>query len=356
MTPLLTTIIIVLLLLLFLLTGVPIAFCLMGLSVIGLVWFVGPETLPVIVNAVFSQMRTEIFIAIPMFVLMATLLQHAGIGNLLYRAIYKWAGPLPGSIGVASMVTCGILAAMSGVGATGTVVTARLGLPEMMERNYSTDISFGCVTAGGALGPIIPPSNLMIIVASYTGISVGALFMAGIMPGIIILLLSVAYIIIRGLIQPSACPPLPPEQRASWGDKFRSLAWVLPPAALIFGVLGSIYGGITTPTEASGVGALGAAICVILNRQFTVNNIKNALFSTAKINAMIMWLVIGGGCFSSLLNLSGLGGVLTNFILGVQGGFWGIIALQTLIVLFLGMIIDPVAICMICLPIFESSI
>lgn len=352
MSPLLITVIIIVLLLLFLSTGVPIAFCLLSLSTLAIMIFVGPHCLPIIVNAAFNQVRTEIFIAIPMFVLMASLLQHAGIGDLLYRAVYKWAGPLPGSIGVATMITCAILAAMSGVGATGTVVTSRLGLPEMLERDYSKDIAFGTVTAGGALGPIIPPSNLMIIAASYTGISVGSLFMAGVIPGLIIVLFSVIYIVGRGIIQPSACPPLPLSQRASWTDKFKSLGGALGPAILIFAVLGSIYAGIATPTEASGVGALGAAIFVALNRQFTFFNIKNALFATAKINAMIIWLVIGGGAFSSLLTITGLGNWLTDFILGFQFGFWGIIILQILIVLFLGMIIDPVAICMICLPIF----
>ncbi len=352
MSPLIIASIIIFLLLLFLLTGLPIAFCLLGLSVIGIAFFIGPSCLPIIVNSAFSQLRTEVFIAIPMFVLMATLLQYSGIGTSLYKTVHKWAGPLPGSLGVASMLTCSLLAAMSGVGATGTVVTARLGLPEMMERKYHPDIAMGCVTSGGALGPIIPPSNLMIIAASYTGISVGALFMAGVIPGIIITFISIIYIVARGIIQPTACPPIPVSERASWQEKFRSLGGILGPGILILAVLGTIYTGIATPTEASGVGAFGAAVFVLINKEFTYTNIKNALFSTAKINAMIMWLVIGGGGFSSLLTVTRIGDWLTKFILEFQFSFWGIIGVEMVIVLILGMIIDPVAICMICLPVF----
>jgi len=339
-----------------LLIGVPIAFGLMGLSAGLLFVFCGQDVLFLVVAATLKQMTTGIFIAVPLFVLMAAILQFSGVVRDLYDSIYLWMGPLRGGLAIGTVIISTVLAAVSGVAATATTVMGLMALPEMNKRGYSKQMSLGSITAGGALGALIPPSVLMIIIGGFSGVSVGKLFIGGIIPGLLVSLCWIIYIVVRCFIRKEDGPALPLEQRGTFREKVISLKSFILPFFLVVVVLGVIYGGVCTPTEAASFGVFGALICAAVNRKLNWTNMKQALFTTVRINAMIMWLVVGGGCYSALISVTGVRVLITNILTGLPFGPLGVMLIILLVVLIMGMFIDPVAITMICVPVIVPTI
>jgi tripartite ATP-independent transporter DctM subunit len=191
--------------------GVPICFCLMGVSTVLLLIFYGPAQLYVLTAAFINQMQSDSLLAIPMFVLMAAFLQVSGIGGDIYEFFHKWTGSIRGGLAIATVATTAVIAAMSGVAATATISMGLIALPEMLKRGYNRELACGPVLVGGCLGPIIPPSTIMIIMASYTGVSAGWLFAGGVLPGVGLALLFIIYIFIRCLVHPEFGPAIPNE-------------------------------------------------------------------------------------------------------------------------------------------------
>lgn len=343
-------------LLIMLMTGLPVAFALIGLSSLLLLVYLGPTALFMVVSASFKQARTEVFIAIPLFVLMASILQTSGIATSLYNTMRMWTGRLKGGLAIATTIISALLAAMSGIGATATVAMGLIALPEMLDKKYNKNLVVGCIAAGGALGPLIPPSNLMIIVGGYASISVGKLFLGGLVPGLMCALIYSIYIWVRCTMNPELGPALPEEEKLSFREKIKAAPVVIPPIGLIILVLGGIYGGIFTPTEAAGFGAIGAMIIAALYRKLTIPNLFEGLKISFKVTSMIMWLVIGGGCYSSLITCTGTAGLVSSFLANMPFGTMGVILVMLIITLIMGMFIDPVAITMICVPVFMPVI
>jgi tripartite ATP-independent transporter DctM subunit len=343
-------------LILVLFTGIPIVFGLTGLSAILITILFGPQSLFMIVAAVSNQMSVDVFLAIPMFVLMAIFFQNSGAASSLYHAMYVWMGGLRGGLAAGTVGITAMIAAMSGVGATGTITMGLFALPELLKRKYNRLMSIGCITAGGALGPIIPPSILMIIIGGYTQLSVGKLFIAGIIPGLIIAAAFAAYIFLRCLIRVGDGPPIEAASRGDLIAKIKALRHLIMPILLIVVVLGFIYAGIGTPTEAASMGAFGAFIIGLINRKLTLAGILESLQMTTRVTCMVMWLIFGGACYSTLVNVSGIGGLISEALTAVPFGDFGLLGAMLLVALFLGMFIDPVAICMITLPIFMPAI
>jgi tripartite ATP-independent transporter DctM subunit len=352
MDPWLLAVIIIGSLLALLLTGLPVAFALTGLSALLLLIFLGPTALLMIVGAAFKQIGTEVFIAIPLFVLMAAVLQFSGIAESLYRTMHMWMGPLRGGLAIGTIFICTIIDALSGIGATATSTMGLIALPEMRKRGYNKNLVVGAITVGGALGPLIPPSVLMIIVGGYAQISVGKLFMGGIFPGLLISLGYCIYIGIRCAIRPEDGPAMKKEEQGTTLEKIKNLRHVIMPLGLIAFILGGIYSGIFTPTEAAGFGALGAILISILYGKAKISNMMGALQLSLRVSCMIMWLVIGGGCYSTLVTVTGTGNLVLNILVSLPFGATGIILVMLMIALIMGMFIDPVAISMICIPIF----
>lgn len=352
MEPWLTAVIIIGSLLILLLTGLPVAFALTGLSALLLLIFLGPTALYMIVGAAFKQIGTEVFLAIPLFVLMAAVLQFSGIAGSLYRTMHMWMGPLRGGLAIGTIFICTIIDALSGIGATATSTMGLIALPEMRKRGYNKSMIVGAITVGGALGPLIPPSVLMIIVGGYAQLSVGKLFMGGIFPGLLISLGYCIYIGVRCAIRPQDGPAMKKEDQGTTLEKIKNLRYVIMPLGLIAFIMGGIYGGAFTPTEAAGFGALGAMLISILYGKFTIPNIMGALQLSLRVSCMIMWLVIGGGCYSTLVTVTGTGNLVLNILGSLPFGATGIILVMLMIALIMGMFIDPVAISMICIPIF----
>ncbi len=347
-----TALIIVLSLLFVLLSGIPISFGLMGLSALLLLVFIGPTSMLIVVASCYKQISTEVFMAIPLFVLMAAVLRFSGIANSLYHTMHIWMGPVRGGLAIGTVFICAIIDALSGIGATATTTMGLVALPEMLQRGYNKRMVLGVITVGGALGSLIPPSVLMIIVGGYAQLSVGRLFLGGVLPGLLITVGYAMYIAIRCFVRPEFGPSLRKEEQGSWRQKVKHLNSVILPITLIFFIMGGIYGGIFTPTEAGGFGALASIIISIVYGKFTITNMKEAFLTTLRISSMIMWLVMGGGCYSALINITGTGRLVSDIIQGLPFGQSGLIVFMLTIPLLMGMVIDPVAISMICIPIF----
>jgi tripartite ATP-independent transporter DctM subunit len=350
------TLIIVASLLLLVATGFPIAFCLLALAVLGIVVWVGPASLASLASVALVSTTTDFFIALPMFIFMAAILQVSGIGSALYETMYKWMAGLRGGLAMGTVVISTLMAAMTGVAATSTVTMGILAYPEMRKRGYGKDMAMGCIPAGGCLGPLIPPSIPMIIVAGLSGISIGKLFFAGVFPGFLVSALFILYIGARCMRNPALGPPIPLSERANWREKFISLRGVLLPILLIVLVLGGIYGGIVTPSEAGGVGAFGALVIAAIYRNLNWKNIKEALITSLRVNAMIFWIILGGSAFSVMLGLTGVKDFIAEILVAGEANRWFVLILMLIIVYLMGMFMDATAIAIICIPIFAPIV
>jgi len=333
-----------------LIAGIPIAFGLLGISAILLFSFIGDRSLNILVSSMWGAMNQDIFICLPLYLFMAFLLEGSGIGVGLYDAMYKWMGPLRGGLAVGTVLISAIIAAMSGIGGTAIILMGLLAYPEMRKRRYSQTISLGTVMAGGTLGPLIPPSGYFVLLGVYSGVSVGKLFMGGVVPGILMTILFCAYVLIAAFLKPESAPAI--SEKISWKAKFISLRGLILPILLILCVLGSIYAGICTPTEAAGFGAFGAIICALINRTFNWAMLKKASLSTFLVTGLMMWLIFGANTFNASLSMFGINKIISDFVTGLSLSNIGLVGIIVLIALILGTIMDSGAILLITIPIF----
>jgi len=343
---------------LLLVSGLPLAF---GLGAIGLtfaMWLWGGEAgADIIVHSTYNIMRgMYILVAVPLFIFMGLILERSGIADDLYEAIYKWMGGLRGGLGMGTIVICAIIAAMVGVSGAATITMGLIALPSMMKRGYDKRMMTGAIQAGGSLGFLIPPSIIAIIYGMLARVSIGKLFAAGVGPGFMLAAFYIIYIGIRCLLQPKMGPAIPPEDRASWREKIVSVRALILPGALIAMVLGFIIFGVTSPTEASAAGAAGALICAAIHRRLTWSVFDQAVIRTARITAIILWVVIGALAFSTVYDGLGASKMVEAFISGLPFGPYGILILMQLSFFILGTMLDDTAILFITLPVYVPLI
>ena len=331
--------------------GIPICFALMSVASAILLIFFGPAQMNVLNAAFVNQMQSESLLAIPMFVLMAAFLQTSGIGSDIYEFFHKWLGGVKGGLAMATVATTAVIAAMSGVAATATIAMGLIALPEMINRGYDKSLACGPVLAGGCLGPIIPPSTIMIIMASYTGVSAGWLFVGGVLPGVGLAILFIIYIGVRCAINPKLGPAIPKAERPSWGEKFRVFGKVVAHIAIIVLVLGCIYAGVATPTEAAGVGAFASLVYALCTRKLTLKNLKASLVQTMEVSAMLMWILMGGAAYNSLVNITRLSDVVANAFRSAQLDGLPLMLIIFALFFVMGMFLDTTPIIMIAIPI-----
>lgn len=333
-------------------TGLPIAFVLGFSGMFLTITYFGPAKLISVGFTVWNCMNNWSIAACLLFFFMANVLQRTGVVEDLFDTISKWFGFLPGGIAISVVIVCAIVAAMSGVAAAGIVLMGMLVIPEMLKRKYSKDLSIGCVAAAGPLGVLIPPSVYFIFWGSFTGVSVGKLFMGGVFPGLLLAGLFVLYIAIICFLNPSLGPPVPIDERVTLREKIFSLKNIILPAILVFLVLGTIYLGICTPTEASAMGAMGALLTAFTRKKLKLTMLKEALESTLILNGMVMWLFFGGSIFSQALTSTGIVNSIIELIANIGMGPWGILILMQLTFIILGMFIDGACMILITMPIF----
>ena len=337
---------------LFMLSGLPIAFVLGGLSLLFTVTLWETEAVIVLVLQIFDTMKSEALLAIPLFILMACVLQRSGVIEELYRAMELWFGRLRGGLAIGTVIICVVMAAMTGV--VGAAVTAMgiLALPEMLRRGYRPQLALGTICASGTLGILIPPSVLTIVYAVTAQISIGQMLIAGIVPGLILASLYIAYLLVVGWLRPDWMPLDPQARRAPWGEKLRALRALVFPSMLIVLILGSIFFGIATPTESAAVGVAGAMIPAAFKRRLQMQMLREAGVDTLKATSMILWITLGAKAYVAIF--TGLGGAdtLLAFIQGLEVNRWVILGAMMLLLVFLGTVLDELGIILLTVPVF----
>lgn len=333
-------------------TGLPIAFVLGGVSMALAVLLWGAKSLSIVAHASWGSMSSFILIAIPLFILMGNVLERSGVADALYRAISRWMGHVNGGLAIATVVICTFMAAMVGVVAAGVVTMAIIALPAMSKHKYNKSIAMGSVMAGGGLGTLIPPSVSMILFCLLARESVGKMFAGGMIPGLILSTLYMSYIGLRCARKPELGPALPPEERASWVEKFAATKDAILPILLIVAVLGSIFTGAATPTEASAVGVVGAIISAAIYRRFSWAMLKEAAYRTARLFGLIMWILIGASCFTRFYIGMGAAHLIEDLIMSMAVNPWVILIGIQISLIILGMVMEDYAIIMIATPIY----
>lgn len=341
-----------------LLSGIPLAFALGGLSLIFSYLLWGSNTLLLVAVQTWSVMTSYFLVAIPLYIFMANILQRSGIIEDLFDVMQMWFGPLRGGLAVGTIVICTIMAAMTGIVGAAVASMGILALPSMLNRGYGKEIALGSICAGGTLGILIPPSIITIVYAVTAGVSIGKMFMGGIVPGILLSSLFILYITVRCWLQPDLGPVPSREERRQHQlrDKILALKSIILPVLLIVMVLGSIYKGIATPTEAAGVGCLGAVLSALIYRRLTWSNLKESVYATAKTTAMILWITIGARCFISVFSAVGGDEMIKNFVTGLDMNRWMVLIILQLILIFLGLFLDEIGIILLCVPIYMPII
>ena len=332
--------------------GLPVAFVLGSTSIVFGYLFWSPVTIDMVVLKASDTMRATVLIAIPLFIFMACALQRSGLAESIYETMHKWMGGLKGGLAAGTIVACTIIAAMSGLSSTGVLMMGIIGYPSMTTRGYDKHLVMGAIMAGGALGMLIPPSLLMIVYALVAGESVGKMFLGGVVPGLMLSALFIAYILLRCRANPSLGPPIPVEERALMREKLVALRGIIIPLLLVVGVLGSIFGGIATPTEAAAVGAFGALISAAVHRRLSWKVLTDAADRTFRTVAMVMWIILGATVFASIYQGLGATQVIHSALADAAVSKWVILILMQVTWIILGTLMDSVSILLITAPVF----
>ena len=336
---------------LFMFTGLPIAFVLGGLSLLITVTLWNPDAIIIILLQIFDTMRSEALLGIPLYILMAGILQRTGIIEELYQVMEVWFGRLKGGLAIGTVVICVLMAAMTGVVGAAVTAMALLAMPEMLKRGYKPELVTGTICASGTLGILIPPSVLTIVYAVTAQVSIGKMLIAGIMPGLILATIYIIYILYVSYFKKGYVPESSGE-RVDLSVKLRSLKGIIFPLLLIIMILGSIFTGAATPTEAAAVGVIGALLIGIAKRKLTIKGVQLASIETLKATAMILWITIGAKAYVAIF--TGLGGAdtLLNLIRNLDVHPYVILACMMLILIFLGTVLDEIGIILLTVPVF----
>ena len=351
-TPLTATVIMFSTMLFMMAIGAPMAWSLMISGMLSAYLMFGTGGLDLLLASAYSTMDNFILISLPLFLLMGLTLERSGIADDLFDMIYKLMGAMPGGLGVGTVFICAIIAAMAGVSGPATVSLGLIALPAMIKRGYDKKMAMGTIMAGGALGFLLPPSLLMIIYAFLSRDSVGKLFVAGIMPGLMLAVIYIIYILIRTWINPQMGPPVPPQERVSTQEKLSALRHMVLPGILVSTVLGCIVFGVTSPSEASAIGAGGALVIATLRGRMNKKMLVDILMGTTKLSGMLIWIAIAAVFFSRVYMGLGAGMLVSDFIYDSNISPKMVIVLMMLCYFVLGMFLDDFAIAFITIPIF----
>jgi len=337
-----------LLLLIFL--RVPVAFAMLIVGVVGFGLVVGWR--PSLISAAQATVHTTqeySLLVIPLFLLMGNLISRAGLSGRLYDASYAWLGHRSGGLARATIVSCAGFSAVCGSSLATTATMARIAVPQMKRLGYSQELSAGSIAAGGTLGILIPPSVIMVMYGVLTQTDIAKLFIAGMIPGILGILLYNLAVTVVTKISPESGPAGP---LVAWPDKWRALIGVWEILLLFAAVIGGIYIGFFTPNEAAGVGAFGAFLSVLARRTATFWDIVDVFWETALMSAALMAVLIGAFVFSNFLNMTGMPREIGEFVSGNGYPAWAVMALIIVAYILLGMILDSISMILLTIPVF----
>lgn len=334
------------LLLLLLVMGLPVAFSLGMAGVAGMLLFMGGDgalaQLPIIG---YKSLDDFVLTAVPLYILMSQILLTGKVGNDLFELANKWLRHLPGGLGIATVMACAVFAAITGSSVACAVTIGAIAIPEMLSRGYERSLVLGAVAAGGTLGILIPPSIPMILYGAITDESIGKLFMSGVVPGAILTVLFIMIVVYRSR-------NLPREAAASWDERISALKKSFWGLLLPVIVVGGIYTGVFTPTEAAGIGTVYSLIITFgIYRTLSLKDMPEILEDTIKTTCMIFAIMIGASLFGFVLTILDAPQALTNFVVDMQTNRWVIFVAINILLLFLGCILESVSIIFITLPI-----
>ncbi len=336
--------------------GVPVAFSLffVALAAALVAWGTGGTSLAV--SSMFGSLNNFTLVAIPLFILMSVLLEKSKIVEELFDSLYSVSWKLRGGLAMASIAVGAVLGAISGVVAAGVIGLALIALPQMLRYRYDRSLALGAVMAGGTLGQLIPPSLNMVVYGAMMGVSVAALFAGGLAAGVTLALIYVIYIVIVGIVRPSALPKPTGDEAKPEVNLRKVVQGLILPALLIAVVLGSILTGAATPTEGAGVGVVGTILLALASRRMSWTVAKEAVWSSVKTSSMIAWIVGGAAAFSGVF--AGVGGMalVTKAAQAAPGGRWGVLIFAVLFIFFLGMFLETMALIMLAAPIISPVV
>jgi tripartite ATP-independent transporter DctM subunit len=335
------------------LLGMPLAWVTMTLAVGCTLFWLGPPGLPLVASRVYGFVSEYVFVAVPLFVLMACILERSGVARDLYRAMHVFAGRLPGGLAVQTTLVAVVMAAMTGIIGGEIVLLGLIALPQMLRVGYDRKLAIGTICAGGSLGTMIPPSVVLILYGLTANVSISDLFLAGFTPGLMLGSLYIGYVVLRCTLDPRLGPPAPPEDLAmSAGEKLALLKGLILPLMIVVWVLGSIYGGIASVTESAGVGACGAIASAWWRRELTWELLRGALIQTMTTVGVLLWLAFGANALIGIYNIMGGTGYVRGLISGLPFAPIGIVLVMMAILLVLGMFMDWIGILLLTMPIF----
>ncbi len=338
-----------------LLLGFPVAFTLLGTSLLfGLIGF-GWDFFNLLPLRIWGIMTNFTLVAVPPFIFMGVMLERSGLANDLLEAMSLLFGKRQGGLAISVVVVGGLLGASTGIVGATVVTMGLLALPTMIKRGYQHELATGTIVASGTLGQIIPPSIVLVLLGDIIGVSVGDLFVGALLPGLLLVLFYMAYVWILSRIKPDLAPPVPFEEirkelgvESKWTYVARAL---LPPLVLMVAVLGSIFAGIASPTEAAGVGAFGALLLALSNQRLNMKVLQETMLTTTHLTSMVFIILVGATAFG--LVFRGLGGdmVVRDFISHIPFGKWGILATVMTLIFVLGFFLDFIEITFIHIPV-----
>jgi C4-dicarboxylate transporter DctM subunit len=300
----------------------------------------------------FDRMTNYSFTVFPMFMLMGSFVSYGGIGKEAYEMARAWFGHLKGGLAIATIGACGAFAAVQGTSLAGSIVMGKVSYPEMRRAGYSMPLAAACVSVGGTLGILIPPSMGFIMIGIMTDLNIGTLFIAGILPGIVVVLFYMATILIMCRFNPSLAPSLP---KAPWKERMGTLRMTWPVLFLFLLVMGGIYGGVFTATEAGAIGAFGALILALARRQMSRQAFWNSLWDTARMMGMIIVVLAGVFIFNAFLAITEVPNKLGEFLAALPFSRYGVLVIILIFYIILGMFFDVLAILVLTIPILYPA-
>jgi tripartite ATP-independent transporter DctM subunit len=338
-----------------LLTGMPLAFVTLLVALIFALGGFGPMAIPLITSRIYSFVQSFVFVSVPMFVLMAAILDRSGIARDLFDAMRLVGGRIRGGVAVQTIFVAVILAAMSGIIGGEIVLLGLLALPQMLRQGYDRRLAIGVVCAGGSLGTMVPPSIVLIIYGLTANVSIGDLFLAAFIPGFMLAMFYVIYILVLSHLKPGVAPP-PPTEEVSTADKIKLLKGLVLPLMVVVFVLGSIYGGIASVTEASAIGVGGVLLATVLRGEFSYALLRDSALQTLATVGMIVWIGIGATALVGVYNLMGGLEFIRELMTGISENPTVIVLVMMLILFVLGAFLDWVGIALLTMPIFVPII
>ncbi|WP_297723883.1 TRAP transporter large permease subunit [Limnohabitans sp. Rim8] len=333
--------------------GVPLAFTTGGIGVALCLLLFGPQGLFLLASRTFTFFDTYVLVAVPFFIFMASIFEKSGLASDLYNAVKLWTGRLPGGAAIVTTVFGIIIGAIIGVAGGEIVLMGLVAMPQLLRLGYDRKITIGLVCATGALGSMIPPSIILVFYGLSANVSIGDLFLASFLPGLLLAVLFVAYVLIRCIVNPSLGPPPPlAETQLPFAAKLKLITGVALPMLVLLATLGSIYLGIASVTESAAVGTVGTIVAVWIRRELTATLIRDAMVQTMSACGMVLWLVIGTNALIGVYNLMGGIEFAKELLTNLPFPPFIVLSMMLLVWIFLGFFIDWIGILLLTMPVF----